>query len=205
MAQPTVDSIAQKLYKALEPMAWDDSYQGWALLHFLAAGGATLQDIEDMVRTGSNGEPGWSSIVDLARVPDAAIPWLGQFVGVEVDTNLSITSQKEQILAHLGWQRGTRASMIAAAQQYLTGNKLVTFQERDTSAYHLLVVTYTSETPDQSAVLAALISQKPAGIVMVYEVRPGQSYQQLRDTHTDYLDVRNDYATYEDCRDDLPI
>jgi hypothetical protein len=94
--------------------------------------------------------------------------------------------------------------MVAAAQPHLTDSKTVMLFERDTSAYHLSVRTLTDETPDEDKVLRALMSQKPAGIVLDYDTVSGQTYLQLRTDYATYTLVEADYETYLGVREDAP-
>ena len=56
----------------------------------------------------------------------------------------------------------------------------------------------------QGPVGAALRSQKPAGIVMVYNIIPGQTYQQLKTGHPLYSQVKSFYTNYDKVRSDTP-
>lgn len=204
MAQPDLGTFGQDLYDALEPMAWEDEQLGWPLAYFSEGMGVMFQEVEDYARDGLLG-PGWSIIVDLDRALPKGLPWLAQFVGVVTDPSLDDTTQRDRIRNAAGWRRGTKASMIAAAQAFLTGTKVVLFRERDTSAYHLQVRTYASQTPDSTRVLNALLSQKPAGIVLDYATITGQDYLQLRSRHSNtntYTQTKADYATYGGVRED---
>ena len=61
-----------------------------------------------------------------------------------------------------------------------------------------------SRPAGQGPVGAALLSQKPAGIVMVYSVMPGQNYQQLKAAHSPYSAVKSFYSNYSKVRNDTP-
>lgn len=51
-------------------------------------------------------------------------------------------------------------------------------------------------------ILKAILSQKPAGIVLTYNALEGQDYQLLFDTHGTYQLVYDDYATYQELIED---
>jgi hypothetical protein len=154
--------------------------------------------------------PGWSQLLDLDRAPAEALGWMGQFVGVPLLQGLSDAAQRARIRAVGGWNRGTPASIIAAAQQYLTGAKTVILRERDPvaspvePAYGLTVITYTSQTPNSAQVLAALQAQKPAGLLLNYQVKTGQDYQSLYVNHPTYSNVYGSYLTYQGVVVDQP-
>lgn len=209
--RPTVGSVAETYYKALEPVAYADAANSYALLIFLEALGRQVQLVSDLVRDTPQG-PGWSPIMDPDRCPLFALPWLGQMVGVtafkrnagELDVDYA-TRLRAQIKDEAGFRRGTKQSMIAAAQRTLTGAKVVLFNERDPTAYYLRVTTYTNQTPDPAATLAALISMKPAGILLTHNVYLGQDYGLLRSHKATYQLAKNDYPNYEDMRADQVI
>jgi len=78
---------------------------------------------------------------------------------------------------------------------YLTGNRSVTLFERDTSAYHLTVRTFDAETPYPDRVLAALLSQKPAGLVMDYAVSDGLTYDEIAASGRTYDELTGFFPT----------
>lgn len=169
------DTFAQSLVKLLQPMMYDDANHGNALAVYLGALGDNLfQEIEDWASDTDLGQPGYSLLLDADRVPDKAIPWLAQFVGVTITKGLPAADQRSQLKGLTNWKRGTVDALQAAPLPYLTGSKTVIIKERFTGAYNFEVITYTSETPDSASVLAALIAQKPAGLIMTYIVYAGQ-------------------------------
>jgi hypothetical protein len=118
---------------------------------------------------------------------------------------------RQRIASTDGFQRGTVAALRGAAQATLTGAKTVLLRERDHDpadtpnyAYYLTVTTYTSQTPNPAATLAALLAQKPGGIVLTYHTLAGQDYLTLRTNHATYNDVRTTYASYDAVRTDTP-
>lgn len=203
MARPVVTATAEELYEALGPLAVGDENNGWHLLNYVAALVSPAQEIEDLVRD-TDTYPGWSSVLDIDRVPATAIGWLGQFIGVSVPDELPTASKRLRVKETAGFQRGTPASIAGAARQYLTGGKLVRITERDTSAYHFKVVTFLAETPSSAKVLAALLEQKPAGLQMTYEVSSGQTYAELKTTGLTYAQLGSTYPTYSDMKLSVP-
>jgi hypothetical protein len=207
---PELKSVAQRIYDDLAPLAYDDANQLYALANFVAAMSEQIQVVEDYARDTTDGLPGWSAILDADRAPAAVLGYLGQFVGVPLKAGLSEAAQRARVKAVGGWNRGTPAAIIAAAQQYLTGVKTVILRERDPAAcalqpaYGLTVITYTAQTPNSAAVLAALLEQKPAGIVLNYQVKPGQDYQSLMTNHPTYSNIYSSYLTYQGIVVDQP-
>lgn len=162
-----------------------------------------FEEVDTYVRDTDEG-PGWSILLDVGRTPNKGLGWLAQFVGVTLDDRLADAEQRQRIRQTDGFRRGSPDAIRGAAQPFLTGNQTVQLYERDGSPYVLTVVTFADETPDPDAVESALRQQKPAGIVLNYQVVDGQIYEQLLENHPTYDDVLADYATYQDVLDDNP-
>jgi Phage tail protein (Tail_P2_I) len=143
MAQPDVGGFADAIYEQMAPLTFEDEDLGWPLLYYLDGVGTMLEELDDF----AHADTPWSAMIDIDVVPDKGLPFLAQFVGVDLDTTLSPDEQRQQIRAHSGWQRGTPAAFKAAAAARLTGSQRVDLFERDTSAYHFRVMTYSTETP----------------------------------------------------------
>jgi len=205
MPQPAIGELAQRAYDALAPLAYDEANRAWALAIFLGALGDSLfQEIDDYASDNVDGDTGWSLMIDLNRVPDKALPWLAQFVGVDLRGGLTPADQRQQMSGLANWKRGSVLALEQAPKPYLTGAKVVVFRERDGSPNTLTVITYTSQTPDSAKVLSALMAQKPAGIILNYYVRTGQDYQSLKNNHPTYANVYASYATYQGIVTDQP-
>lgn len=202
MPAPVLDSFAQRLYDSVAPLAYDDANHSYALANYCAALGQMFQIVDDYSRDQGT-QPGWSQLLDINRCPPEALGWLGQFVGVYLIAGLTDAQQRARILAAGGWNRGTLASIVAAAQQFLTGTKTVIIRERDPAAsptqpaYGLTIITYVSETPSPAATLAAILAVKPAGIVLNYVTATGEDYQSLITNHALYSNVFADFLTYQ--------
>jgi hypothetical protein len=192
VTRPTVTALADEVWDELGPVSEPDGDDtGWALLSLLHAFLAPLQGIEDIVRDGEDGEPGWSSVMDPDTCPAGWLVWLGQFYGVRVtpgdpDSATWVAQARDEVRSAAGVRRGTVGAIRAAAQRYLTGTKYVLILERDTSPYHFTVVVRAAEMPAldtvtwagatgtwddwpgtwQGKVEAAIRAQKPAGLVM---------------------------------------
>jgi hypothetical protein len=196
------DTFAARLYAMLEPLAQQDGNAGWSLLIFCNAIGVMFQQIETLVRDTADG-PGWSSLLDLDRCESDALGWLGQFVGVRIPPALDDAQQRAWIASTDGFRRGTVAAMISAAKATLTGTQTVLFRERSGGpttapayAYYLTLNTYTSETPNAAATHAALLAQKPAGIVLIYAAVSASSYSAVALGHASYTALEAAYSTY---------
>jgi len=199
--RPVVSTAGENLYARLAPLAVEDETNSWALLRFSEAlAGKFLQPVEDLVRDTDAG-PGWSVILDLDRAPADKLAWLAQFIGVRLAPNLTDLNQRARIRGADGFHRGKISALVSAAQQHLTGAKTVQVRERDGSAHRITVITYTAQTPNAPAVLAALLEQKPGGLILTHNVLPGQDYTLVRTNNATYTVARTNHATYTVLRD----
>jgi hypothetical protein len=202
--------FASRLYRMMAPLARDDPSYGWALLIFVNAATLAYEQVEAWVRDTPTG-PGWSLLLDVERCPPEALPWLGQFVGVRLIKGASDEANRERIKATDGFQRGTRAALIGAAQATLTGNRSVFLTERDHDpadtpdyAYYLTVTTYRGQTPDPAATERALLGQKPGGLILTYVCVDGQVYDQVRTRFATYAALNAAYPNYQAVWTDTP-
>lgn len=196
------DTFSERLYGMLAPLARTDPDNAWSLLLYINAIGEMFQLVEDLVRDTPDG-PGWSVLLDLDRCPVEALPWLGQFVGVRIPTGMSEADQRVRIAQTDGFKRGTRNALIGAASATLTDPKTVIFRERDHDpsdtpdyAYYLSVYTYDTQTPNPAATRAALLAQKPAGIVLNYVTITGHDYISVVALHATYASLVTAFADY---------
>lgn len=202
MARPVVGSFAEAVYAQLFPYTSQDEKLGWPLLIYLGAiCDSAFQIVDDLGRD-SGGVVGWGKLLDPTTCPDYALPWLGQLVGVDVDQTLSVPNQRLQIQSVAGWSRGTPASIIAAAQAYLSGTKFVSLQERFSgNAYWLGINTHTAETPaDTTAMIAAITAVKPAGIILFLNVTPGQTFGAMLAHDLTFQGTKTNWPTFDDLR-----
>lgn len=137
---------------------------------------APLDPLDDVVRGDDDGHhPPLALAVHAQHAPLWALPWLANLVGVEwhgdPDEDL-----RALILDRPAFRRGTTAAIVEAAKATLTGTQNVLVVERDTSPWRLSIVTLTSETPNPTATLNAMLAQKPFGIVLTHTVTSGLTW-----------------------------
>jgi hypothetical protein len=161
--------FAEEVYAELEPIAEPDAESNYALRALVRANASMFAQTEEVVRAIGVGLDAWERLFDADRAPVWFLPFVGQAVGVSVDTSRSPAEQRAQIKAEGGWHRGRPAALIAAVRATLTGTKRVRLIERVGTAWQTLVVTFPNETPSEAVTAAAARSQKPGGIVMTVE------------------------------------
>lgn len=199
-----LDSYAQMVYNKLRPATGDDARNNYALAKYIEASCLGGQDVDTLVAESANMPP-WSRALDIDLVPAAGIPWLAQMAGVTIDTTQSESAQRTQAKTQGGFRRGRPASIAAAAQATLTGSKTVTIRERvNGDAYALTVITRTAETPDSAKTLAAILKEKPAGLVLTYSVLTGTDYAGLLSEYATYAIVFSTFTTYGGVLSDVP-
>lgn len=207
MTVPTTPSgqVAAELYEAVRPLAYDDPARGYATLIVCNAFGETLEDLSSIVDPDPDTAVlGWQAVMSPTTAPVAWLKWLGQFVGVRIPAGIDEASARLRIAETDGFRRGSLGAIMGAARSYLIGDRKVVLRERYDpsdplvdSPYHLTVFTFDDETPDPAAVERAIVAQKPAGILLHYEVREGQDYATLATVGT-YGDLTTTYPTYGD-------
>jgi hypothetical protein len=166
--------------------------------------GALATMLDRLYGYAHDAEAPWGSLFDAEQAPGEALEHVGQYVGVQLPGNLDAAARRIRVRETDGQRRGTLAALVGAAKQHLTGTRRVEIVERDGSAYRFTVTTYTAETPDPARVRAALDEQKPAGLVLTYHVRDGQTYAQAQAAHATYDAGRLAYHTYDDAANKLP-
>jgi len=185
MSMPDAGTFALALYTELESLTYAEEELDYPLLKFLQAICQAADEVETLARD-TDTVPGWGTLLDPNNTPDNALDWLAQFVGTVLDHSLSIDDQRSYILAAANWRRGTVQAIIETAQYFLTGDKTVIINERDSSPYHYTVIVNPAEVTDLDMVKEALDKQKPAGLV----------YQLILSTTHTYYYVKTTYATY---------
>lgn len=193
--------LAEDIYANLGPFA-DDDVSG-ELRDFLAALVGPLEDVADVLSETDDHLP-WEMALDVDQAPASALPWLAQWVGVRLDEADSEAVRRDRIRTPDGFARGTRASIAAAARRTLTGTRRVVIRERTPDAYNLYIRTAANETPNPAATEAAIVGQKPAGIVLDYEAVTAMSYIDLDADHADYDAVAIAFSDYDQISETTP-
>jgi hypothetical protein len=136
-------------------------------------------EVELVAREDEDGKLPWSHLLDPELANLNELLWLAQMAGVRIPIGLGLEDARSFVELAESRRRGTLAYMIELAQRLLTGTKTVFYIERyNDSAYQLRMATRTSETPDEDAVRAALLSAKPAGIVLTYDAVAGITWDE---------------------------
>lgn len=146
----------------------------------------------------------WESILDPYETPTEALGWLAQFDGTVIEPSWTEQEIRDAIARPDGFARGTPAAMMDAARRTLTGNKYVLLVERfGGNAYHIFMRTLDAETPDEAATRAAILSKKPAGLILDYEATSVQTFFQLDADHASFASVDGEYNSFAELLSDV--
>ena len=193
--------LGERLRERTQPLAPNDEAYGGAHRLLCAAIMSMLEEVGQLFDPPDPIPPA-APLVDPTLAPGWALPWVGQLVGVTVPPSATADQAREIIVGVSGWRRGTPSALRAAVIPFLTGSQMVWFRERDGGdPYALEVVTRTGETTDPEQVLAALLTQLPAGIVLRARTVEGWDYQALTDEGGDYTAQSAAYTSYSDLRE----
>lgn len=206
MAAPTVSEATADLYEALEPFsALESDATGWALLNLCAAiCSVPIDQIHGYV-TDTDERPGWAIVLDPVAAPAEVLDWLAQFVGTVLTPSMDDAARRQAIELPEGFERGGLEALKEAVAKTLTGPQTVLVDERYLAdAWQLRVRVFAAETPNSAATLAAVLSQKPIGIVLTFVVIGGQDWGDLQLDHASWTATMADYATWFEARTDLP-
>lgn len=136
-----------------------------------------LIDRVDYVTPGDGGLPGdTSGLGDPAAADPEWLPWLGQMVGMRVNTAVPVEAQRDAVEGAVsGFRAGTKGALGAAAKSLLTGTQFVLVYDHTISSpgdgdeWDMLLVTRDAETPFSGDELIDRIEAqgaKPAGVIL---------------------------------------
>jgi P2-related tail formation protein len=122
--------------------------------------------------TGIDGEAGyvppWGRVFNPATCPRAALAYLAQFVGVSVPTGATEAEARALVLAHAGFNRGTKGSLETVIKRVIGAGEPFTVLERTGPAgepgqpYYFLV--YVGPGKATQALYNAIDEVRPAGV-----------------------------------------
>jgi hypothetical protein len=201
---PDHSPFGERLRERTQPLALDDESYGFAHAYLSEALSRPYLEVQEVFDPEGDVPP-VAPLLDIDLCPDWALPWLAQLIGAAIPVGMPPETARELIRNVAGFRRGTPAAITAAASFFLTGSKTVFFNERFANdAYRLGIVTLAAETPNPAQVQAAILAQKPGGIVLSYSAIAGQTYRAVLTEVDSYREMRSEWATYRDVREHLP-
>ena len=194
-------SLADQIYEAMGPFAEGD--ESGDLRKFIEALTSPAEPVYEIVGEVEQ-EFGWSIALDADLCPASVLPWLAQWEGVALTPDMSEAEQRLAIKDREGAARGRVATIRARIERTLTGTKRIIIRERNPSPYSLYIRTIASETPDEDLTRAAILAQKPAGIVLDYDAAVGITYIDLAADYATYNALTASGLTYDELAEQLP-
>lgn len=166
MAYKATSIFGARLETRLEPWMTED------LARKCDAVGVIWQAMLEVAEeTGEDGTAGYISaygkLLDPATCPAKDLPYLGQFVGVEVPKGATEGEARELVKREAGLERGTLASIELAIKSVLGAGEKFTVKERTLasgaeSAYWFLV--YVKPGKSSAALKEAIEAVVPGGV-----------------------------------------
>lgn len=113
--------------------------------------------------------PGWGTIFDVDRCATAFLPYLAQFVGVQIPAGTDDATARQIIRSESNQHRGTGTAIISAAQRNLRGTQSVTLLERTAAdgtddPWFFVLTVIPSEIISLPQLTADVNGVKPAGV-----------------------------------------
>lgn len=203
------NAIGDELYEAFAPLR--ERYGENADLQLMCqALGAMMQPVDDLVKDGPEGQPGWSQTLDLNRAKNEWLKWIGQWVGyivpdkatTQTDEQWSVT-ERARIVSRSAHRRGTVDVLREVVQEHLNAPKTVIIQERFGATANLphwiTVSVFTSQIATSAAAAeAAARSQKAAGLKMIFNSLSGSDYATLLASQATYAVVLSKFVDYNE-------
>lgn len=173
-------------------------WQTPSLTIFADALAVMFQPVADLIYDqGEDGDEdflcGWGILLDVDACKPEHLPYLGQFVGVQVTPGLNPEGQRIQIREAAAHARGTVAAMVGAAKPYLSGTRSATMYERTDGVlpgdqpYLMLLITYTAETAVSPTIGLLESTFATAGDIEAAFTTIGQMETQLSPTEAEML------------------
>lgn len=196
---PEVSDLARRVYRALGAgMTGLDADNGHAHLDVVAVISEPLVEPDSLARD-------FGQIWDVDSRQGAQLDHAAQYVGVTRPATYSDEQMRTLIRERPAYQRGSPEAIVSAVRARLTGSRRVELTERDGGNRNALRIRiYLSEIVSLPDVEAAVLEQKPAGLVAVIEPFPGQDWGDVVARFATWQDVIDAYPTWQDVIDDLP-
>jgi len=172
-APEDASELWELLYSSLGFHVEDDATQDFALRKFCEALCAPAQPVYDLVRERED-SAGWGIALDVDNCPAYALPYLAQYVGVQITPEMSTEQIRNEIREPTGWKRGQPESLRIATRRTLTGeDPLVIIHPQTPEVGFTYVRTLLSQTPEPDRAEAVIRAALPAWEVLDYEAIEG--------------------------------
>ena len=168
-----MSTITERLIKRMSTWNTGAKVKGKTdLERYLGATAKPMEAVREVAEeTGEPGHsgyvPGYGVIFNPVTCPDKWLPFLGQFVGVEVPKTATESEARELIKAQGGLERGTLMALELAIKRVIGNSAPFTIQERTAlngseAAYHFNVIVKPGKAT--IALKEAIERVKPGGV-----------------------------------------
>jgi hypothetical protein len=118
---------------------------------------------------------------DTAICPTEQLPYLGQFVGVQVPTDADDATARSLIASEQGFQRGSASAIDAAATRFLSGTQSLIHLTRETptgmvSPFMFTLIVNPSQVIDEAGLIAAVNAVKPGWVQWALVITSGDTW-----------------------------
>lgn len=202
------DGIGYELYEMFGPLVERFGDPRSDLLNLCRGLGRMLQPLDDIVKDGPLGEPGYSQVLDLNRAKDEWLPWLGQVVGYQVTARVPTEDlatwsvrERSRMISRSAHRRGTVARMVEAVQEQLIAPQTVVVQQRTTSAHRISLFYYVAQlkTSSSVAIVNALAQeQKAKGLILTVVGLTGGDWNTLTANSATWNIVVTKFASWNE-------
>lgn len=200
--RPALGDLTDEVYASVEPLDPQAELTAFSLYIYVGAIVSMYQQAADYGRD-SNGRPGWSVLMDIDTCPDEALPWLAQFVGVDI-TGLDPADARAKMIDQPNRRRGTPGRLSEAIADTLTGTRTVTILERNNGTgvdapFEITVLTNPTETPNRALTVSVAEQEKFATLIL-YMHGLRQAWARVKTDNATWQIVKNTYATWNDVK-----
>lgn len=192
--RPLVPAAAEDLYDRVgSGVRYRDDERGFLYLLLCRALGTALEDLHDLA------DSDWTVAIDPDTTPDVA--YAGQFLGIRYDQKVDGEANRQRLRDRRQWHRGGIDAIRQAAQETLLPGASIIVIERDGGPYKVTIRTYTAQTPNPAATLAAIQSVFPVGHTLDYAAVTGNTIYAVTRAFATINDQAAYFATIDQVRD----
>lgn len=195
-------AAAERAYELLGPLTARDEENGSPLRALVAALAQGEQPVWALAEN-----PGLATHLAPASAPAEWLPWLARIVGARLTGGMSVDRQRAEIALPSARARGSVEKLADEIRPLLTGQQRVLLRIRSQSAWRIVVVTYSAETPDEAAVREVIDRYDIAGVRIVLLVVDGWTISELVEAYAGktIADLVGDFASIADFNAKEPI
>lgn len=203
-AEPT---LAELLYESPGFHVDDDAAQGFALRKFCEALCTPMQPVYDLVRPRLD-MAGWGIVLDANLCPAYALPYLAQYVGVQITPQMSELQIRNEIRQPSGWRRGQTGSIRIQTRATLdpaVAEPLVIVRPNTPEVGRHYVRTLLSQTPTPTHTAEVVRASVPAWSVVDYEAITGVAFTDVTASkYTTFTTLGAAFGSFQALTEALP-